>query len=120
FSINDKWIIPWVETIQFLRNTCAHTARIYGRRFNYNPHISDSIEQNIQPSYDEDALEQLKHTLFAALCVIKEFYRTFPQNEQNTWNNFLDNLNTRIINSNINLYYMGFPDNWLELLIIND
>src|SRR5699024_9880874 len=52
FSINDKWIIPWVETIQFLRNTCAHTARIYGRRFNYNPHISDSIEQNIQPSYD--------------------------------------------------------------------
>lgn len=120
FSINDKWIIPWVETIQFLRNTCAHTARIYGRRFNYNPHISDSIEQNIQPSHDEYALQQLKHTLFAALCVIKEFYITFPQNEQNTWNNFLDNLNTKITNSNINLYYMGFPDNWFELLIIND
>lgn len=116
FKIKDEWIIQWVDTIRQLRNTCAHTARIYGRKFNYNPHLTDDIRNNIQPSYDDESFEKLKHTLFGAFCVIKEFYQTLPDNEQASWNTFLTDLSSKISYMDINLYYIGFPDNWLALL----
>lgn len=122
---NDRWIIEWVKTIQFLRNTSAHCSRFYGRKFNYNPTIHPKDLEKLPKLYHstegkeaQKNLDKLGHTFFGGLLIMKRFYLTLPDFEKEHWKVFLSKLNKRINSCSADLYRIGFPENWYELLCI--
>lgn len=120
-GINDKWIIEWIKTIQFLRNSGAHCSRFYGKMLNYNPEFTKEDFEQLPDEIktDQTKIDKLKHTFFAGLLTIKNFYLTLPEYEQEHWNIFLKKLKQRIEYYSANVYRIGFPDNWYKLLIID-
>lgn len=122
---NDKWIIEWVKTIQFLRNTGAHYSRFYGKRFNYNPTLHPEDVKKLPEKYNNEKdsireLDKLSHTLFGGLLIIKRFYLALPIEEQRRWEVFLTKLDERVLGYKADLYYIGFPSNWKKLLEIKE
>lgn len=119
-GINDKWIIEWIKTIQFLRNSGAHCSRFYGKMLNYNPQFTqeDFNQFSDEIRIDQVKIDKLKHTFFAGLLTIRNFYLVLPEYEQEHWNIFLNKLVQRIDKYSANLYRIGFPDNWYEILKI--
>lgn len=138
-DVNDKWVIEWIKTIQFLRNTGAHCSRFYGKRFNYNPTIHKNekelvelvyrrelenlylgteerlkekmIEENLQKKIDK-----FSHTLFSGLIIMKKFYQELPEIEQRKWHTFIDKLENRIDKYNVDIYRIGMTENWKSIL----
>jgi abortive infection bacteriophage resistance protein len=92
----------WLRCCTDLRNICAHHGRIYYRLFSAAPAgISTS-----------DPLDERR--LFAMLLVLKQLYP-----DKADWNSevcaALDSL-IREYQADINLQYIGFPQNWLEVV----
>lgn len=120
FDMKDGNIVEWVKTIQYLRNTGAHCSRMYGKKFNYNPTLHKADVKKLPDKYnDSDELDRLIHTVFAGLLIIKQFYCKLPNFEQEGWEVFLTKLEKKIgEDCSIDLYYIGFPENWKEMLTI--
>lgn len=89
-DINDKWIIEWIKTIQFLRNSGAHCSRFYGKMFNYNPQFTERDFEQFPEELKNDQIkiDKTKHTFFAGLLTMKNFYLVLLKYEQERWNIF--------------------------------
>ncbi|HHA4398169.1 TPA: Abi family protein [Enterococcus hirae] len=119
-DINDRWIVEWIKTIQFLRNSGAHCSRFYGKMFNYNPQFTkrDFEQFPEELKNDQKEIDKIKHTFFAGLLIMKNFYLILPKHEQERWNIFLNKLMQRIELYSADIYRIGFPDNWYDSLKI--
>ena len=97
----ESWLLALVE----LRNICAHYGRLYNTPLKQMPFL-----------YKEYVQYRLKNNnkVFPVIIVIKKLL----SDNQKEWNFFLNNL-ISIFNEYenvINLYFIGFPDNWKEVL----
>lgn len=126
---SEKMLPEWISTIRTLRNSCAHNARFYGSRPTYNPQIIDdelslvlsnfTYNGNSETIEKEKYINKFKHTVFAGIITMKLFYKPLPEVEQKKWNNFVESLEQLINKYNIDLYKLGFLENWKEILIID-
>lgn len=132
--------IEWLKTLQFLRNDCAHDNRLFGRTFNFTPliHKNDMYEifgeENTELSLkkrkhvtDKDKydnlkvdIEKSKKTLFSALIVIRYFVESASASTKFNWKTFIEKLENEINVNNIELYRIGFKENWKKILTISD
>ncbi|EHQ8839839.1 Abi family protein [Enterococcus faecalis] len=121
-DIKDKWIIEWIKTIQFLRNSGAHCSRFYGKMFNYNPQFTNIMVNQLPEDIKKEQrkIDKLQHTFFAGLLIMKNFYMILPKNERENWNIFLDKLDCRIKKYSADTYRIGFTNNWYDMLKIVD
>lgn len=114
-----KALSEWINTVRILRNACAHNNRMYATYFTYSPIIPESEKENFifGEQITPKEKESIKSTLFAGLLIMKLFYHSLGEEEQERWNNFINRLNYEInTNDTIKIERMGFPLNWLELL----
>ena len=92
----------WLKCLTYLRNRCAHYMRLYFQKFVVFPKLP-------RGSYKSNS-----HKVFDAIFVMKYLYLDRKQ-----WNNGFVRILEALIaeyDSDIQLKYIGFPDNWLELL----
>lgn len=110
-----KQFLSWIRAASFMRNTCAHYSRVYGRYF------ADSPPQYLN---EDRKLARMKKsdnkTLFANLLAIKNIIKFNSSFVIDSWNEFLKEFDAKIKDSTsvITLYKMGFPENWMECLEI--
>lgn len=123
----DALIVEWVRTIQTLRNQAAHYGRFYGYSFPYNPtilledqaKISEVGTSDVGDKEKQKQRDRSRHTLFTGFIIMKYFYKTMPEYEIEHWNNIIESLDRKIHEFKIDLYHIGFVNNWKNLLIID-
>jgi abortive infection bacteriophage resistance protein len=96
----------WLYSLTVLRNRCAHYERLYGFNFNISPKL---------PKKYISVLGNNRHTLFAQVFMLKLLYRNLP----NKWNtDVLAPLSELVkqFREYIDFAYIGFPENWEEIL----
>jgi abortive infection bacteriophage resistance protein len=120
-----KTLPSFLQTVQLLRNAAAHNARVYGKKFVFNPSIKTNNEywqlfQHQDFKVDDVHVSRQIHSLFTGLMVMRYFYACMSATEVLKWESFRQHLiehcqNTKFLNLK---GYLGFPDNWKELLRI--
>ncbi|MBC1983331.1 Abi family protein [Listeria booriae] len=101
-GVSRKYLKNWLLVCSVTRNCCAHNARLYGRTLSTNTLIESSKKQIIN-----------NYMIFSVIYICRKMCLDKP-----FWNRFLNGL-VEIIDkyeSNIDLYRLGFPDDWRELL----
>lgn len=98
-----KFLESWIKCTSVLRNTIAHHARIWNRKFPYKPLLPKHL-----PSKWVDTSNIREEKLYSQLCVLKYLEDSIHPN-----NRFVDELKLHI-NSypNVDIAAMGFPDDW--------
>ena len=102
FNSNSACLSSWLYCLTYLRNCCAHYARIYNT-------IMISI-----PVTPKNYKSKLNKTIFSYLLVVKELLKNTSD-----WVNFVTELAALIeeYKDDIELYRLGFPSNWYDLMI---
>lgn len=115
-------VYQWISGIQLLRNKTAHSAKLYGQQFTYNPALFATDAELIDSSKSFKVLsDQYAHTFFIGLLTIKRFYINLRPQDRVNWNNFLKKLRYKIGNNNhIDITKMAFPSNWYDVLYLDD
>ena len=105
FGIGYTYLESWFEHLSFIRNICAHYGRLYNATFPKTPTLYKQYsKQNIG-----------NRRIYATLICIKHL----SPNDRH-WNEFIETISLLIEKySNINIEYMGFPENWKEILSEN-
>lgn len=103
FDLPYRCVENWLQCLSELRNRCAHYNRLYDDTFGVVPKQIPGIERD------------MKDTLFDYVLILKQL---FPRNE--VWNTaFAGKLSLLIAeySSQIELFRIGFPDNWQDYLV---
>lgn len=125
-GMRPKSLPSLLQTVQLLRNAAVHNSRIYGQKFVYNPPFNKK-DNEYWKKYERKDFEINKetvgvqiHSLFSGLIVIRFFYTCMNNKKIEQWESFRDKLKDHCDSNNfLNLSgYLGFPDNWYELLKI--
>lgn len=110
-----KQFLSWIRNIQFLRNSCAHYARIYGKYFTTSrPQLLKEDIRKAKIKKSDNA------TLFANMLALKNVLSFSSQSTIESWNEFLEEISLHISQHQdvISLDKMGFPNNWRDCLEI--
>lgn len=104
FNVSYNYFESWIETFAYIRNICAHYGRLYNAEFTKKPKLYSTIE----------GLGIKNNRIFGSLICLKTILKLDP-----SWNEFVDSIGT-LFNQypHVNISYMGFIDNWKELLSI--
>lgn len=108
FGLPPDIFCSWLHTINYVRNICAHHARLWNRDFNIVPAKLRFSKGNIWVSNPE-TIQRSK--LYYFLCMINYMMQTANPNS---------GVKTRLISLTedykhiVNLGFMGFPANWRE------
>lgn len=110
-----KKIFSWFRAAWYMRNTCAHYSRIYGRYFTVARPSYMTKERRIAGKSGDD-----NQDLFANLLAFKHLISFNNINKRNRWNYFIAEVDKKIKSNPelILLDKMGFPENWREILFI--
>jgi abortive infection bacteriophage resistance protein len=112
YGIPDAVLTSWLQTINVIRNICAHHSRLWNKELGVKPFIP---RKNKYPQWHAPvAISQ--HRIFGILTILYYLLTiTAPQSQwKNRLNNLLDNY------PEISRWSMGFPDNWKESPLWND
>lgn len=94
----------WLKTLNYIRNSCAHHARLWNRELPIRPLIPDKKHQ---PDWYIPG-PMLNHRIYAVLTYLK--YLVDILYPQNNWKNEL--LQIFLAYPEIELKWMGFPKKW--------
>lgn len=118
FGLSDKVLSSWLHSIVYLRNICAHHARLWNREMQIQPVIPLSsrnpfINQTTYTSPTTGATLPLNNKSYFILSMVIYFLNTI-----NPTHKFQDEFRLLLDTySNIDTRAMGFPENWqLETL----
>jgi len=103
FGLPYRCVESWLQCLSELRNRCAHYTRLYDDPFGTVPKQIPGLER------------PMNNTLFDYVLVLKQL---FPRNE--IWNtSFAGKLSLLIAEyaPHIELYRIGFPDDWQDYLV---
>jgi abortive infection bacteriophage resistance protein len=102
YSIPGEYAVSWLRTLSYVRNLCAHYARLYNKNLTIKPKLFAREKHRID-----------NRKIFAAILVMKRLTK-----EETSWRTFLASLVGLIetYNDVIDLKLIGFPDNWYDLL----
>jgi len=101
-GISSPFLRSWLRTLVYLRNACAHSARIYGKYLTFSPRMPNSWLVKYGDKHLYTALY-----VCARLCL-----------SRTDWERFLQSLTGTIeaYEEYVDISLMGFPDNWYEEL----
>lgn len=108
FSMPPEIFCSWLHTINYVRNICAHHARLWNRDFNIVPTKLKFSKDKIWVS-DPEKIQRAK--LYHFVCMVNYLLQTA---------NPRSNFKTRLIalieeyKHVVNTGYMGFPENWRD------
>ena len=103
--VSRKLLKSWVGSLNKLRNECAHYGRLYGTNLS-SIKIANKYKNGKVNIYDDTKL-------FAYILAIKDLIYS-----KDIWRSFVSSLHTLLDKHNrtINLYEIGFPEDWFEVL----
>jgi abortive infection bacteriophage resistance protein len=106
FGLYPPVLVSWLHTLNFIRNACAHHARLWNRELPIRPQIP---EQRNNPEW-HTPFQFDNRRMFTVLTMLR--YLLGIIDLQNDWQNRLEVL----LHSNpeIPLKWMGIPSNWRE------
>lgn len=105
FGISAKVLESWLMSLNYIRNLCAHHARLWNRELAIRPAIPAAKSH---PSWHEPEIQN--HRIFASLTILYVLLlRIAPQSG---WASRLDTLLKR--HPDIPLRNMGFIDHWKQ------
>ncbi len=120
FGLSDKVLSSWLHSIVYLRNICAHHARLWNREMQIQPIIPRSplhpfINQTTYTDSTTGSILPLNNKSYFILSMVIYFLNTI-----NPTHKFQDEFKQLlVIYPNVDTAAMGFPDNWqLEALWI--
>ncbi len=101
FHTDYHYFESWIENFAYIRNICAHYGRLYGAKLTKSPKLyKEYLKKNIS-----------NNTIFATLVNLKIV------SEEENYKKFYHDLTELIARyENIELIYVGFIENWKELL----
>lgn len=101
FGVSIAHLPGWFECLCEVRNTCAHSGRIYNKVLQKKPKLYSEQEK------------YRGNKIFQNLLIIQKLY----QNNSNQWTLFYNNLVNLIDNHpDVNLKFMDFPYEWKTIL----
>lgn len=105
YGIKYENLKSWLLSFSEVRNICAHSGRIYNMPLKQSPKLFR--EHN---KYQNSRI----HKIFPVLLALKGCMKNRPQD----WNYFIHQLTILFekYKNNINLSFIGFPKNWMEVL----
>ena len=105
FDLPDVILTSWLESLTFVRNTCAHHARLWNRELTIKPKMPKRIMRQwltVPPADDG--------RIYLILAVIQYLLRSIGDDGK-----FYLQIKSLIDNNpNIPLHPMGFPVNWRD------
>ncbi len=112
YGVPDEVFTSWLQTINVIRNICAHHSRLWNRELGVKPFIP---RKNKYPEW-HDPVAIPQHRIFGILTILNYLLKiTAPQSQ---WKSRLFSLLDEY--SRISRWSMGFPDNWKESLLWKD
>lgn len=96
----------WIFCMNELRNYCAHYNRLYGNTFPVQPKAPRGLDYELQPN------------VFGYMMIMKQVYHNAED-----WNTRVVQPVSKMIKRNadiIRLEHIGFPENWEEMLIMQE
>ena len=110
FRIFPPVMISWLHTINFVRNVCAHHARLWNRELPISPLIP---YQRHNPEWYSSGVQFSNKRVFVVLTLLQFLLAQIDPN--NHWQDRVGNLLKAYPDIPISL--MGFPANWKQLPI---
>lgn len=112
FGLNGEVFISWLDTLVYIRNICAHHARLWNTVLTISPVWPKSprgvwVERwENDPSNEGTKDKKLK--TYAALCIIQ-----FVLAKSNPYNHFSQDLSALLEKyPEVDIMHMGFTQNW--------
>ncbi len=107
FGVHPNVLVSWLETLSYVRNSCAHHARLWNRKLpkpTLWPERTKGIWLKIKP--DSDRLNRLYPALAVTGYLLQRLatHDAFPEKIHELLENF----------PTLPLDYMGFPENWQD------
>lgn len=102
YLISATYAKSWLRTLAYVRNLCAHYARLYNKTLTTTPLLFEREKHEIN-----------NRKIFAAILIIKRLTK-----DDKAWRTFLGSLVGLIetYEDVIDLDLIGFPENWYDLL----
>lgn len=102
YGISYTYLESWLENLSYVRNICAHYGRLYNAKLAKKPRL---YKQHTKAGI-------VNSRIFATLLIIKHL---LPNDRH--WNDFVQTIEILIDKyPSVKLYYIGFPQNWVDLL----
>lgn len=102
FGVGFTYLESWLESISYVRNICAHYGRLYNAKLSKTPML--------YKEYSEAGIGN--NRIFGVLLCLKHLLKT-----DSHWNIFVDNIELLFEKyESVDIKTMGFPENWKELL----
>lgn len=106
FGLPPKEFISWLHTINYVRNICAHHARLWNRDLKIMPAML-KFSKTKQWISDSENVQRAK--VYYLLCMINYMLQTVNVNTT-----FTERLKSLIAEYSPKINSMGFPENWAE------
>lgn len=103
YQVPDRVLLSWLSCLNAVRNMCAHHARLYNRCFGLRPLLPNARKY---PAW-HCPVRISNDRLFGMLTVVKYMMSTAAPQSQWT-----ARVVAHMLDSNIPLEVMGFPENW--------
>lgn len=104
FSLPPDEFISWLHTINYVRNICAHHARLWNREIKIVPSVLRFSRDKIWISNPGQAK---RSKIYYTLCMINYLLQSVNPNSS-----FSERLKSLISEYSPKLSAMGFPENW--------
>ena len=106
YGVSDDVLTSWLQTINVIRNICAHHSRLWNRELGVRPFIP---RRNKYPQW-HNPVEIPQHRIFGVLTILRYLLSIIAP--QSKWKSRLYALLDEY--PEISRWSMGFPDNWKE------
>ncbi len=106
YGVSDEVFTSWLQTINVIRNICAHHSRLWNRELGVKPFIP---RKNKYPEW-HDPVVIPQHRVFGILTILNYLLRIIAPQSQ--WKCRLFALLDEY--KGISRWSMGFPDNWKD------
>ena len=104
FDVGYTYLESWLESISYVRNICAHYGRLYNAKLSKTPML--------YKEYSEIGIGN--NRIFGVLLCLKQLLK-----KDSYWNTFVDKIELLFEKyESVDIKTMGFPENWKELLEI--
>lgn len=102
FGVGFTYLESWLESISYVRNICAHYGRLYNAKLSKTPML--------YKEYSEAGIGN--NRIFGVLLCLKQLLKT-----DSHWNIFVEKIELLFEKyESVDVRTMGFPENWKELL----
>ena len=102
YNVSYSYFESWIENLSYVRNICAHYGRLYNAKMTKTPRLYKQYS----------AMGISNSRIFATLLSIKHL---LPNDRH--WRDFIQTLEMLLEKYRcVNLRFVGFPQNWTEIL----